>query len=54
MCKKCNEYKWMHQEYNFCPICGNKLKSIVFISSTNIESKPDFRRNVYFDAAKCR
>lgn len=31
MCKKCNDFKWTHPNYNYCPICGNKLKACIFV-----------------------
>lgn len=31
MCKQCNTYSSIHSDYNYCPICGEQLKSFVFI-----------------------
>ena len=31
MCKQCNKYKSDYSNYNYCPICGNQLKSFIFI-----------------------
>lgn len=31
MCKQCNEYARTHRNYNYCPICGEQLKSFVFV-----------------------
>lgn len=38
MCNSCNKYKEKYKNFNFCPICGNKLKSIIFIPSTKVSS----------------
>lgn len=31
MCNKCNNFKWLYPNYNYCPICGNKLKTCIFV-----------------------
>jgi DNA-directed RNA polymerase subunit RPC12/RpoP len=27
MCIKCTFIKWEHSDYNFCPYCGERIKS---------------------------
>lgn len=39
MCNQCDKFKWAHSEYNYCPICGNKLKGIVFIPGCRLDNK---------------
>lgn len=54
MCKKCDKYKQEHQEYNYCPICGDKLKSVAFVPDYEIRRKNGNYKQVYFDANKIR
>ena len=36
MCMQCEEYKKI-EKYNFCPICGSKLKQVVFVPAMDVE-----------------
>lgn len=56
MCKKCDEYKREYQEYNYCPICGDKLKSHPFVSSYKVSRGYGYGnyKQVYFDVNKIR
>lgn len=38
MCNKCETYKWIHSEYNYCPTCGHRLKSTVFIPGCRLDA----------------
>lgn len=43
MCKYCKLYAWKFTEYNFCPMCSEKIKEIPFISKYKANKSYCFR-----------
>lgn len=42
MCKYCNVYAKKFHEYNFCPMCSERLKDLPFISKYKVNKKSCF------------
>lgn len=55
MCNKCDYYKDKNKDYNYCPICGDKLRSAAFIPVASVK-RPNavYNREVIFDDNKIR
>lgn len=44
MCNKCNDFKRTYSNYNYCPICGSKLKECIFVPGcrlSGVKNKTD-------------
>ena len=37
MCNKCDYYKSDNKDFNYCPMCGDKLKAEAFIPITSVK-----------------
>lgn len=53
MCNQCNMYKNSYLDYNFCPVCGHRLKDFVFVpTSSHLNKNADLKKHVIYDGKK--